>query len=176
MPTDEMLDVVNEHDSVTGRAAIKDCLEKGLLHRAVAVLVVRSNRRFLLQRRSRRDLWHPGMWTLSSTGHVAAGESYDHAAMRELNEELGLAAELVALKKYLLPPMKSGKLTEWEWVTLYLSHSDMLCRIDKTEVEEVMEVDEHGLRRMFDDGSMTPDAVMLLTDFLKQMKSRNSWA
>ena len=172
MPADEMLDVVSELDAVKGRASIKACLEKGLLHRAVAVLVVRSDGRFVLQQRSKRDLWQPGLWTLSSTGHVAAGESYDHAAIRELKEELGLAAELVAMKKYLLSPIKSGELTEREWVTLYVARTDMPCRIDRTEVEKVEEVDEPRLRRMFHDGSMTPDAVTLMTDFLRHMGGR----
>jgi isopentenyldiphosphate isomerase len=165
-----MLDLVSEQDMVKGSATIKDCLEKGLLHRAVAVLVVRSDGRFLLQQRSKTDLWQPGKWTLSSTGHVAAGESYDHAAARELKEELGLGAELVLLRKYLLPPIVSGGMTEREWVTLYVARTDMPCKIDGTEVEQTEEFDEQGLRRMFDDGSMTPDAVMLLTDYLKNQR------
>jgi len=172
LPADEMLDVVREDDTVTGKATIKDCLEKGLLHRAVAVLVVRSDGRFLLQQRSKRDLWQPGLWTLSSTGHVMAGENYYHAARRELDEELGIAAELATQKKYLLPPIKSGVLTEREWVTLYVARTDMPCLIDTTEVEKAEEVDEPRLRRMFGDGSMTPDAVMLMTDYLRNMKRR----
>ena len=172
MPADEMLDVVSERDTVTGRATIKDCLEKGLLHRAVAVLVVRSDGRFLLQQRSKRDVWHPGLWTLSSTGHVMAGEGYDHAARRELDEELGIAAELAVLKKYLLPPIRSAGLTEREWVTLYVARTDAPCMIDPAEVEKAEEVDEPRLRRMFGDGSMTPDAVALMTDYLGDMKGR----
>jgi isopentenyldiphosphate isomerase len=169
---DEMLDVVSEDDAVTGTATIKDCLGKGFLHRAVAVLVVRSDGRFLLQQRSRRDRWHPGLWTLSSTGHVIAGEGYDHAAVRELSEELGITAELVNVKKLLLPEMKSGGLTEREWVTLYVARTDMPCSIDRNEVESAEEFDEPRLRRMFGDGSMTPDAVVLLTDYLESTGGR----
>jgi isopentenyl-diphosphate Delta-isomerase len=169
LASDEILDVVSEHDEVTGRATIKDCLENGLLHRAIAVLVVRSDGHFLLQQRSKRDRWQPGLWTLSSTGHVAAGESYDRAAARELAEELGLIADPFPLKKYLLPPIRSGGLTEREWVTLYVARTDLPSRIDKTEVEQVQDVDEPGLRHMFHDGSMTPDAVILMTDYLDHL-------
>ena len=167
MSSDEMLDVDSEQGEVTGTATIKDCLEKGLLHRAVAVQVIRSDGRFLLQQRSKSGRWQPGLWTLSSTGHVVAGEAYDHAAARELKEELGLVAELVPLKRYLLPPIESGGLTEREWVALYVARTDDSCRVDRSEVESVVDVDELGLRRRFDDGSMTPDGVMLLTDYLK---------
>ena len=140
MTADETLDIVDEHDIPTGRATIKDCLERGLLHRAVAILVLRSDGRLVLQQRSKGDLWQPGKWTLSSTGHVAAGESYDRAAARELDEELGLVAQLVPLKRFLLPPIESGGLTEREWVALYLARTDTPCRIDRTEVERIEEV------------------------------------
>lgn len=168
MPAGEMVDIVDEHDAVIGTATVGDCLEKGLLHRAVAVLVVRSDGEFLLQQRSRRDAWHPGLWTLSSTGHVKAGEAYDEAAERELSEELGISARLVLLRKHLLPPIRSGRFTEREWVTLYVARTDVPCRIDRAEVESVKEVATPQLRRMFDDGSMTPDAVILLTEYLER--------
>ena len=167
MPPRELVDLVNEHDAMTGTASIGDCLEKGLLHRAVAVLVVRSNGEFLLQQRSKRDMWHPGLWTLSSTGHVKAGEAYDEAAARELREELGISARLARLGKHLLPPIQSGGLTEREWVTLYLARTDEPCSIDGEEVEAVKEVAASQLRRLFNDGSLTPDAVILLTEYLE---------
>ena len=167
MPSGEMLDVVDGHDAVKGTATIEDCLQKGLLHRAVAVLVVRSNGELLLQQRSRSDRWQPGLWTLSSTGHVKAGEAYDAAAARELSEELGISANVVRLRKRLLPPMHAGGLTEREWVTLYVTRTDAPCSIDRSEVEDVMEVASPRLLRMFKDGSMTPDAVILLTEFLE---------
>lgn len=171
MPGEELVDLVDDADTVTGTATVRDCLEKSLLHRAVAVLVIRSSGEFLLQRRSKRDLWHPGLWTLSSTGHVKAGESYDQAARRELKEELGITAVPERLKKRVLPPIESRGLTEREWVTVYVARTDRHCKIDRTEVEGVKEVDERLLRRMLRGRSMTPDAVILLTDFLRERGS-----
>jgi isopentenyl-diphosphate delta-isomerase type 1 len=165
MPT-EKVDLVNEKDEVVGTSTIKNALERGLLHRAVAVLVVRSDGRFLLQQRSRRDLWHPGLWTLSCTGHVREGETYAAAAVRELSEELGMTAELRRLKKYLMAPMSSGGLTEREWVTLYTTETDSPCVVDPVELEGVAEFDEAHLKEKMKGGSMTPDAVALLDDYL----------
>ena len=34
---------------------------------------------------------HPGTWDSSAAGHLEAGEGYDEAAARELQEELGLS-------------------------------------------------------------------------------------
>lgn len=168
LPSSEMVDLVDERDMVIGTASIRDCLEKGLLHRAVAVLVVRTNGELLLQQRSKRDAWHPGLWTLSSTGHVKAGETYHKAAGRELREELGFSAILSRLGTRLLPPIRSGGLTEREWVTLYVARTDKPCEIDRDEVEGVREVAPPQLRRMFREGSMTPDAVILLRDYLER--------
>jgi len=168
LPAEEEVDIVNEHDRVTGSSTLGECLDGGLLHRAVAVLLIRSTGKLVLQQRSKRDLWHPGLWTLSSTGHVKKGETYDAAAVRELEEELGVKAKLGTVKKYLIPPIHSAGLTEHEWVTFYVARTDWPCRIDDAELEGVKEVNEPELRRMLDDGSMTPDAVIPLTEYLRR--------
>ena len=172
MAAGEIVDVVDEHDVPIGTATVKDCLEKGLLHRAVATLVVRSNGKILLQQRSKKDMWHPGLWTLSSTGHVKSREAYDIAAARELSEELGISATLALIGKSLLPPIQSGALTEREWVALYFTRTDEPCSLDRSEVEDVNEVAISELRRMFSDATLTPDAVILLKEYLDYQEER----
>ena len=166
MTGEEEVDLVDGRDSVTGASTLGECLKGGLLHRAVAVQVVRSSGLFVLQQRSRRDLWHPGLWTISSTGHVKKGEAYESAAVREMKEELGLSAEVRFVKKHLLPPFRSGDLTEREWVAFYVARSDLPCRVDAKELEGVGEVSEEELRQRFKSGRMTPDAVIILRDYL----------
>ncbi|HMD78774.1 MAG TPA: isopentenyl-diphosphate Delta-isomerase, partial [Nitrososphaerales archaeon] len=68
MPGLEEVDLVDDDDLVIGSARLSDCLAKGLLHRAVAVLVLRRTGTVVLQRRSESDLWNPGLWTISCTG------------------------------------------------------------------------------------------------------------
>jgi isopentenyl-diphosphate delta-isomerase type 1 len=166
MPNTELVDLVDINDRVVGAATVGSCLENGLLHRAVAVLVVRGEGRFLLQQRSRNDIWHPGLWTISCTGHVKQGETYEIAARRELLEELGLSAWLTKVKKYLLPPISAGRLTEREWVVLFTCHTDSKYNADSVELEAVREVSKSQLRYMMDKGPMTPDAKIILDDFL----------
>jgi isopentenyldiphosphate isomerase len=158
---------VDEEDVVVGTATLGDCLEKGLLHRAVDVLVLRTDGKVLLQQRSKRDLWHPGLWTLSSTGHVKSGESYRDAAKRELDEELGLRSSLRVIRKFLLPPFTSRGLTEWEWVSLFVSKTDRTATIDPVELESVEEVSVPQLRRILPGSRLTPDAKVVLRAFLR---------
>ena len=165
MSGDEEVDLVDASDQVVGSAPLRACLEQGLLHRAVAVLVVRSNGSLLLQQRSRNDLWHPGLWTLSSTGHVRKGETYARAARRELEEELGMAARLRRISKVLLPAITSGRLTEREWVSMFTTVSDRSPRIDPVELEQVEEVSKLRLARMLNGPELTPDAKILLAAY-----------
>jgi isopentenyl-diphosphate delta-isomerase len=168
----EVVDVVDSADLVVGTATVGDCLEKGLLHRAVAVVVLRADGRILLQRRSRRDLWHPGRWTLSSTGHVKSGESYPQAARRELFEELGIRARIKPLGKLLLPMVRSRGLTEWEHVALFMSATDAPARIDHEEIEELRAVSSSELLSIMRGPRLTPDAKVLLKRFIALFENR----
>lgn len=163
---DETVDLVDEEDKVVGSSTVAECVRMGLLHRAVAVLVVRSTGAYVLQRRSRKDTWHPGLLTISSTGHVKRSETYEAAAKRELWEELGIAGDVREVKKYLLPPISSGSLTEHEWVAFYTCRSDSPCTVDPVELEGVVEVDGVQLRSLAAGDSVTPDARLILSDFL----------
>ena len=130
--------------------------------------VVRSNGGFLLQQRSLKDRWHAGLWTISSTGHVKAGEGYEAAASRELKEELGMEGRLEFVRKYMMPPFIDRELTEHEWVSLYLCRTDAPCVIDPVEVEGVKEVTRRELISMVAEGPLTPDAKMILADYLEK--------
>jgi isopentenyldiphosphate isomerase len=162
----EVVDVVDDGDSVVGTSTLGRCLELGLLHRAVAVLLERGDGRVLLQQRSRKDRWHPGLWTISSTGHVRSRETYAAAAARELFEELGVSGQPVFRKKYLLPPMKSGGLIEREWTSFYIVRADARVKIDPVEVESTRAVTGAELLKMLDGEDLTPDAVVILRDYL----------
>lgn len=168
LPDDEMVDLVDAQDRVVGSATIRRCLEGSLLHRAVAVLVTRSDGRFVLQRRSLRDMWQPGLLTISSTGHVKQGEGYEAAAKRELKEELGLEGRLAPVRKYTMPALSYNGLTEHEWVSLFTCQTDSPCTIDPAELDGVREVTEGELRNLLEGGQVAPDAKVILTDFLKR--------
>ena len=86
---EELFDVVDEQDRVTGQAARRDVHARGLRHRAVHLLVVNGAGRVFLQKRSAAKDLFPGAWDSSAAGHVGAGEEYDETAERELAEELG---------------------------------------------------------------------------------------
>ncbi|MDA8078860.1 MAG: NUDIX domain-containing protein [Nitrospiraceae bacterium] len=89
--SDEILEVVDKEGNVIGQAR-RSVLHSDpeLIHRVVHVLVFDSQSRLLLQKRSMSKDTAPGKWDTSVGGHVAPGEAVLRAALREMQEELGI--------------------------------------------------------------------------------------
>src|SRR6185436_5449302 len=87
---EEIFDVVNDRDEVIGRKPRSEVHRLGLQHRAVHVLVFNRHGEVFLQKRSMKKDRQPGLWDSSASGHLDSGEDYDHCAIRELQEEIGL--------------------------------------------------------------------------------------
>ncbi len=123
---DELLDVVDAEDRVVGRGRRADVHAQGLWHRAIHVIVVNRQQQVLMQQRSALKDAYPNCWSTSCAGHVDTGEDYEAAAIRELEEELGVvvrAADLEILGR--LPPcVENG----WEWIAVYRTvHEGPFC-------------------------------------------------
>ncbi len=89
-PTEELVDVVDEHDRVLRVVTRRQMRADRLRHRAVFIAVQHSDGRLLVHQRSFDKDVRPGAWDIAVGGVVAAGEDYDEAAVRELAEEIGV--------------------------------------------------------------------------------------
>ena len=87
---DELLDIVDEEDRVVGQAQRGEATVRRLCHRAVAVRVRDARGRQFVHRRTAGKLLFPSRYDMFVGGVVGAGESYDDAARREAEEELGV--------------------------------------------------------------------------------------
>lgn len=131
MPED-IFDIVNERDEVIGRAPRSEVHARGLLHRAVHVLVFNSRREVFLQKRSMKKDRQPGVWDSSCSGHVDSGEDYDQTAVRELREEIGL--------RLTAPPQRLFKIdaceeTDVEFVWIYRCENNGPFQLHPDEIE-----------------------------------------
>jgi len=94
MIPDEILDCVDENDNSIGRAFRSECHgDPKKIHRAVHVLVFNKKGDLLLQKRAFGKKIQPGKWDSSVGGHLGQGESYESAAEREMQEEIGISSE-----------------------------------------------------------------------------------
>lgn len=87
---DEVLDVVDRDDRVTGQAPRGEVYSRGLLHRCVFVQVRDAEGRVFVHRRTASKLVFPSAYDMFVGGVLGAGESYPRAALREAEEELGV--------------------------------------------------------------------------------------
>ncbi len=89
----EYIDIINEEGEATGLVESRaDVHKKGLWHRTVHIWLINDNKEILLQKRSLNKESHPGLWDISCAGHVSSGETSHEAALKELEEELGILA------------------------------------------------------------------------------------
>lgn len=89
----EILDVVNENDEVTGQAERDEVHRIGLVCRLIYVCFYTANKEVILQKRSDTKKNDAGKLTTTVSGHVASGQSYLEAAVRETLEESGVEVE-----------------------------------------------------------------------------------
>ena len=131
--SEEIFDIVNERDEVISRAPRSVGHARGLLHRAVHVLVFNARGKVFLQKRSMKKDRQPGVWDSSSSGHVDSGEDYDACAVRELREEIGLVITP--------PPQRLFKIaaceaTDAEFVWVYRCESEGPFTLHPDEIDE----------------------------------------
>jgi 8-oxo-dGTP pyrophosphatase MutT (NUDIX family) len=88
---DELLDIVDEEDRVVGQAPRGEAYARKLRHRCVFVSARDAEGRVFVHRRTPDKLVFPSLYDMFVGGVVGAGESYEDAALREAEEELGVS-------------------------------------------------------------------------------------
>lgn len=130
--SEEIFDVVDNNDSIIGQADRDSVHNDKLVHRAIHVFVLNRNDEILLQKRSMQKDTSPGLWGSSASGHLDAGEDYEGAAIRELNEELGIESKLNKISK--IEPTAS---TGWEFISLFTCEHSGPFNWPYSEVETI---------------------------------------
>ena len=130
--SEEIFDVVDEHDRVVGRERRSEVHRRGLKHRATHVLVFNARGEVFLQKRSMSKDRCPGVWDSSASGHLDCGEDYDACAVRELREEIGLAVRECLARLFKLDACEQ---TDQEFVWVYRCHAEGPFTLHPEEIE-----------------------------------------
>ena len=130
----ELLDVVDENDCPIGVKSKGEIHRDGDLHRASQMWIYNDRGEILFQLRSHTKDIFPGMWDVTG-GHVQSGESYLEAAVRELDEELGVLISPNDLESLFKQRDHFGG-NEFQMIYLLRWNS----RIKRIQAEEVQEV------------------------------------
>ncbi len=155
---DEVLDVVDRDDRVTGQAPRGEVYAGGLLHRCVFVQVRDAQGRVFVHRRTASKLVFPSACDMFVGGVLGAGESYAQAALREAEEELGVQglAQPVPLFKFLY----EGPGGAW-WSYVHEVRCDLPVRPQESEVAWHAWLSEEELAQRVTDGAWewVPDGL-----------------
>ncbi|MEV4040635.1 NUDIX domain-containing protein [Streptomyces umbrinus] len=154
---DEILDIVDEHDEVVGQARRGDAYAQGMRHRCTFIQVKDAQGRLFIHRRTPTKLVFPSLYDVFVGGVVGAGETYDEAALREAEEELGVSGlpHPTFLFKFLYD---DGAGKSW-WSAVY----EVLCELPvHPQVEEVAWhgfLPETEVRRRLTEWEWVPDGL-----------------
>ncbi|MEU9290898.1 NUDIX domain-containing protein [Streptomyces sp. NPDC048275] len=154
---DEILDIVDENDVVIGQSPRGEAYARGLRHRCVFIQARDAEGRLFVHRRTPTKLVFPSLYDMFVGGVVGAGESYDTAALREAEEELGVSGlpRPVPLFKFLYD---NGAGRTW-WSAVYEVRCDLPV---SPQVEEVAWHDflaVEDVERRLTDWTWVPDGL-----------------
>lgn len=90
-PRDELIVIVDQDNHEVGIASRGVMRRFNLPHRATYILVLNSQGEIFVQKRTPTKDIYPGYYCTATGGVVAAGETYEESAVRELAEELGVS-------------------------------------------------------------------------------------
>lgn len=137
----------------SGEAHLISNFEKGFFHRSFSVIMFNSKDEMLIIKPKTNKTFFPGQWTNSCSGHVRnepfeADEwnfrSYKYAAIRALNEQLGIANESLCLddlcfmmRAYYKVAAPDGVHGEHELTAFLVMFKDVEIKPNPNEIKEV---------------------------------------
>ncbi|POX53970.1 NUDIX hydrolase [Streptomyces sp. Ru71] len=154
---DEILDIVDLHDQVIGQSPRGEAYARGLRHRCVFIQARDADGRVFVHRRTPTKLVFPSRYDMFVGGVVGAGESYDDAALREAEEELGVTGlpRPTFLFKFLYD---DGAGQSW-WSAVYEVRCELPVRPQVEEVAWYAFLTEEELRARLGEWEWVPDGM-----------------
>ena len=156
-PLGELLEVFDADGGMVGlRTRGEIHQDPSLIHRSVHVMVFNRRQELFLQKRSMQKMIMPGRWDTSVGGHVDPGESYEEAAAREMEEELGIhLAETSGARLRHLHDYTWRTAVETERVRSFAVAWDGAIRYNPVEIDEGRFWTEQELRDAAGSGLLT---------------------
>lgn len=114
--------LVNEADESIGFMEKMEAHKKALLHRAFSVFIFDNEGRMLLQQRADSKYHSAGLWSNACCSHPNPNEDIHAAAVRRLNEELGIVAPLTKAFTFTYKAAFDNGLTEHEFDHVFVGN------------------------------------------------------
>jgi isopentenyl-diphosphate delta-isomerase len=145
--SEERVVLVDERDRRTDTMDKTLAHHRGVLHRAISVIVYNGNGELLLQRRAHGKYHSPSLWSNTCCGHPRPGERVRFAAERRLQEEIGMVCMLEKRCTLRYRAEVPPNLIENELVHIFFGRRDTVPVPDPREVDSWRWVSVDDLRR-----------------------------
>ncbi|PXF20305.1 MAG: hypothetical protein CXX71_05825, partial [Methanobacteriota archaeon] len=180
---DEECILIDEDDNPLGPGSKVLChLGEGRLHRAFSVLLFNSEGRLLIQKRAGSKITFPGVWANTCCSHplhtpeeLEDGVGVKRAAIRKLEQELGISPEKVAVEDFqLISRMHYQARADERWAEHEIDHvlviqTDVDIDVNPNEIEEIRWVTADELADMI---ASTPDNGTLIAPWFVEIADR----
>lgn len=127
--------LVDSSDRELGLMEKMEAHLRGELHRAFSVFIYNSKGEMLLQQRADEKYHSGGLWTNACCSHPFPGENVADAALRRLQEEMGVTAELDHFFSFIYHAELDNNLIEHELDHVFVGLSDATPDLNKDEVK-----------------------------------------
>jgi isopentenyldiphosphate isomerase len=183
MSGSELLDVVDSSGQPCGIIKPRESVHRhGDWHKTVHIWIVNKNGELLFQKRSSNKESFPGVWDVSSAGHISAGETSPEGAGKEVLEELGVKiakrdfSYLFTIKNSC--NLHNGSFIDNEFSDVYLVKKDFLISdlsLQPSEVSDARYIHYAILKKIADTGDPLfaphPEEYMRLFEYLACLKN-----
>jgi 8-oxo-dGTP pyrophosphatase MutT (NUDIX family) len=159
---DEIVAIVDEHNTVVGAAPRREMRAKRLPHRSTYILVFNPKGELYVQKRTMTKDVFPGYYDIAAGGVILAGESYELGAERELEEEMGIrGVPLTRLFEFYFED-EHARL----WGCTFSCVYDGAIILQEEEVESGAFMPVNEILRQSEAESFTPDGMYVLHRYL----------
>jgi isopentenyldiphosphate isomerase len=162
-PGDELVEVVDEEGRTVGVVTRRQMRAGRLPHRSVYLLVFNGGGELFVHLRTPDKDVYPAHWDVTVGGVLAAGESFDAGARRELAEELGVSAE----PELLFPFRYAGpEAVVWGMVYRVVHGGPFRLQPEEVVCGEFVRLD--ALQARLARERFCPDGVAVLAEYLRR--------
>lgn len=134
---EENVVLVNEQNEVLGMMPKIEAHEKGVLHRAISILIYNSEGEMLIQQRAATKYHWPMIWSNAVCSHPRENEEFEAAAYRRLEEELNIKCSLTEIYRFVYKATdEQTGLIEYEYDVVFKGIYDGKIPFNPEEVND----------------------------------------
>jgi isopentenyl-diphosphate delta-isomerase len=146
--------LVNENDEQIGTMPKLEVHEKGILHRAFSVFLFNKKNELLIQQRALTKYHSAGLWSNTCCSHPRENENTQAAALRRLQEEMGIKSPINFLHSFIYHEEMENGLIEHEYDHIFIGRFNEMPIINESEVSHWKYI---SIPDLLDEMNMNPE-------------------